>query len=88
MRKLLAALLRRFQNWHYTYVGSLPEGYPLPGSEFMYNGKVGYIQYYVVVIHDMNETAEIWAVVFFDGMDLIYSPKQIGVKASSYTVIL
>ena len=73
MRRLISRLINWDRNFIYRYVGDLPANYPAPGSEFMYRGNVGYIQYYCLHILRDGNSAELMPVVSYNGReDLVY----------------
>lgn len=77
IERFIRWLYRFVSRYDYLYTGDLPDGYPLPGSEFVYHGMTGYIQFYCVRIH-WGKEAEIAAVVTVNGTpNLIYSIDQV-----------
>ena len=64
--------------FNYRYVGELPAEYPLPGTEFYYNGEVGKIEFYCVHVYPDGERADLRPVVSYKGRnDLVYSLEMI-----------
>lgn len=78
MRRLIKFFQMMQGGFNYRYVGDLPADYPIPGTEFYYNGEPGYIRFYCVHVYPDGERADLRPVIFYKGRtDLIYDLKTI-----------
>lgn len=73
MRRILRFLFGHYNGFGFRYTGDLPAGYPAPGSEFVYKGEIGYINFYCLYIKADGNSAELYPVVSYGGReDLCY----------------
>lgn len=74
MKRLWKFFQMMHGGFNYRYAGDLPTNYPIPGTEFYYNGEVGYIRFYCLHIYPDGERADLRPVVFYKGRgDLVYT---------------